>query len=468
MNPLVSLAAVVPCLIQTPTQPREPARVRVVVDPRVELVAVVEYLSGYAVRPGLITSYDVDYKRDVEAAFARFRAHRAVKLFDELSREGFAFDAPIAAVLHCDAPPALAPRTAMDESIASRAGSPARLDEFLGALRDFARESELQSFLDRERALFNSIEAEGRASLAAVDAGMLESYFGETRSAYTIVLSPLLHHGGFGPRIRMPDGSMEVYSVGGPHAASGGKPTFGTQEEFRYVVWHEFGHSFVNPLVERFGERIDRTDVLYDALRDRMHARGYGNWRTCVYEHIVRACTVRFTFRELGATEGKKALEEETSKGFAHLPALCAKLEEYEHDRARWPSLAAFFPQLVLVFERAVAEVARDPALQRPRVLGTIPRTGDPAVDPGLNEIVVEFDRDMEPSSFAWIQLDAATYPRVCGAPRFLSARTCVLPVALERGRAYRIGLNSTGIEGFQAKSGRAAESYEIEFRTSP
>jgi hypothetical protein len=455
------------CIAHSVSRVPDPVPVRVVVDPRVELVAIVEYLSGYTLRPALITRYDVDYKRDVESALARLRSHRAVQLFDAMSHQGFAFDAPITAVLHCGPPPALELRTAMDESIAKRAGSTAKLDDFLSALREFASEPEFAAFLERERPAFDSIEAEGRANLGAVDAGLLELYFGETRSAYTIVLSPLLHHGGFGPRVRMPDGSIEVYSVGGPHGASDGKPTFGTRDEFRYIVWHEFGHSFVNPLVDRFGERVDRTDVLFMPLREKMRAKGYGDWRTCVNEHIVRACTTRFAFRELGDAEGKQALEGETSNGFVHVPALCAKLEEYERDRAKWPTLAQFFPELVLVLQQAATEAEKDPALRRPRVIGTIPCAGDTAVDPALTEIVVEFDHDMDPGAFAWVQLDPAAYPKVNGEPKFLSPRTCTLQVTLERRHAYRIGINSGGFEGFRAKAGRAAESFEIQFRTA-
>jgi hypothetical protein len=167
-------------------------------------------------------------------------------------------------------------------------------------LRRFARDAAFGDFLARHHGFYDSLVADAKARLTGIDVGMLERYFGETRRGYTIVLSPLLHHGGFGVRVRMADGGTEVYSIAGSHGVSDGRPTFGTAVDFRYLVWHEFGHAFVNPLVDLFAERVERTDALFPGLREHMRQQGYDEWRSVVYEHLVRASTVRFAFRELG------------------------------------------------------------------------------------------------------------------------------------------------------------------------
>ncbi len=113
-------------------------------------------------------------------------------------------------------------------------------------------------------------------------------------------------------------------------------------------------------------------------------------------------------------------------------------------------------------------DAEKDPVTRKARVVGTLPRNEDQEVDPDLNEIFVQFDRDMEPDSFGRIQLEAPAFPDLTGEPKFLSARTAAPPVKLERGRLYRIGFNTGGIKGFRGKNGRWAESYKIEFRTKP
>src|SRR5262245_32631299 len=111
---LLSLLLAAPCAPQTAPRPIE-----VAVDPRIELLAIVQYLSGYPACPGLLTRFDLAYKRAVDAAFAGHRGDRAVQLFAELSAKGFAFDGPVAALLHYGPPPALATLCDVDPAIAA-------------------------------------------------------------------------------------------------------------------------------------------------------------------------------------------------------------------------------------------------------------------------------------------------------------------------------------------------------------
>ena len=53
----------------------------------------------------------------------------------------------------------------------------------------------------------------------------------------------------------------------------------------------------------------------------------------------------------VGDEAGAKAVQEEVSRGFVYVPALCRRLEEYETKRAAYPNLAAFLPQLLAVFD---------------------------------------------------------------------------------------------------------------------
>lgn len=333
-----------------------PTRLEVTTDARIELLAVVQLLAGYDAT-GLITRFDVDYKEAVEEHFRPFEKHAAVTWFSAHFREGFAFDGPPTAMLHFGAPPELAARAPVPEDLLARAGGKQEFDRFIEAMRAFARDTKFMEFFADHHKEFHSWASEVRQAMGDVDVGVLEKYYGEQKAGYRIVLAPLFHEGGFGPQITLPDGSLEVNSVQGPHGAAGGSPFFGEGSEFQYLVWHEFSHSFTNPLVDRNLEIVERTAKLFEPLREVMKPQAYGEWRTCVYEHIVRACTVRFSYREKGKEAGDSALEYETKqRGFAHLPALCRELERYEASRDRYPTLDSFFPELLAVFDRALTE----------------------------------------------------------------------------------------------------------------
>ena len=109
---------------------------------------------------------------------------------------------------------------------------------------------------------------------------------------YNLVLSPLFQHGGIGPRVRHPDNRLSIFSVIGPVGSVEGIPVYGTRDELLELIWHEFGHSFVNPVTERHRPDIGKYASLLDPILDKMaKAGGYGAWEICLNEHLIRAIT---------------------------------------------------------------------------------------------------------------------------------------------------------------------------------
>lgn len=105
-----------------------------------------------------------------------------------------------------------------------------------------------------------------------------------------------------------------------------------------------------------------------------------------------------------------------------------------------------------------------------PVVVSTVPEIGATDVDPNLDEIRVTFDRDMDQRGYSWTQMgrDDESFPET--DPRrkakWLDARTCVLPVDLERGRFYRVGINHPKATNFKSVGGETAAFSVIRFAT--
>lgn len=101
-----------------------------------------------------------------------------------------------------------------------------------------------------------------------------------------------------------------------------------------------------------------------------------------------------------------------------------------------------------------------------PRIAKTSPKQGATDVDPALNEIAVTFDRDMG-RGMSWTGGAPFFPPADTGREaRWMDARTCVLPVKLEAGNYYRLGINSSNHQNFRGADGVAAESTAIFFVT--
>jgi RNA polymerase sigma-70 factor (ECF subfamily) len=101
-----------------------------------------------------------------------------------------------------------------------------------------------------------------------------------------------------------------------------------------------------------------------------------------------------------------------------------------------------------------------------PRIITTTPADGAKDVDAGLTEITVTFDRDMG-EGFSWTG-GGPEFPRVPKgeSPRWQDKRTCVLPVKLEPGHQYRVGINSPSHQNFCSAAGEPAEPSSISFTT--
>ena len=102
-----------------------------------------------------------------------------------------------------------------------------------------------------------------------------------------------------------------------------------------------------------------------------------------------------------------------------------------------------------------------------PQIVKTSPATGDVDVDPKLREISVTFDRDMG-RGMSWTGGPPLMPPiDETRKAKWINARTCVLPVKLEKAAFYRVGINAPSFKNFSDKSGMPAPVSAIYFTTA-
>jgi hypothetical protein len=199
--------------------------------------------------------------------------------------------------------------------------------------------------------LYSMMEQLARSRIPRDYAADLESYFGTKQGSFHIVLAPLLASGNYGPSRLREDGTLDLYGIVSSSGQSRGIAQFGSVEDLRYQVWHEFAHSFVNPEIIRLSAEVERSRKLMAPIADVMRSQAYDQWVIIVYEHVVRAVTLRLAFRELGEEDGKAELLYEKSRGFAYVEALADALKQYEQERDKYPTFRDFAPRLLGVLE---------------------------------------------------------------------------------------------------------------------
>jgi hypothetical protein len=101
-----------------------------------------------------------------------------------------------------------------------------------------------------------------------------------------------------------------------------------------------------------------------------------------------------------------------------------------------------------------------------PIVLNTNPLAFANDVSADLNQITVTFNQPMMDKSWSWTG-SGETYPKIRGRPAYdTSGKICSLPVNLEPGKVYWVGMNSPSYQNFKSISGTPAKRYVILFAT--
>ena len=353
-----------------PAEPSE-SRVDVRVDPRVELLSIVFRLAG---SPEYQRANHFPYVERVEAWFGPYSAHEVVKTAMRLRRKsGISYDAVAAFAAHLGELPGLEPRVPFEPlptGLDSR-WSPEDAEVFARHLRAFAVESKAVEFFAAETSYHAEVAGRLRAVVVKRDnAAWCDRFFGARPSARFVSVVGLLNGpNNYGPRVVRRDGSEELWQIIGVwNFDAENVPLF--PESIVPVYVHEICHSYVNALVDRFAAALGPAgENLYARVGEAMRKQAYGNPKTMLYESLVRASVCRYRMAFDGEPGYADQIDEETANSFLWTKELAAALGRYEGDRKTWPTLEAFMPEVVKVFE----EWAKRPAdAAAPRALRPI------------------------------------------------------------------------------------------------
>ena len=320
------------------------------VDPRMELLGAVQLIAGYP-----LCTRDTPYSERAQnyfSAFAQSEAAKCTKML--LEKHGFSYDAPPGLMLYCSFPPELSRQQPYSDYLGKRAGGEENLRHYRTALQRFAEESRFAGFWTENEAFYRQAIAWCKRQTGGVDVvRLLESYFNMEQESYDIILCPLFGHNNYGPRIAGSEGRSKLYAlVNVPQDKRGELPAnWGNPMG---LVLHEFSHSFVNPAVDRHADLLTQSSDRYEPIREKMQAQAYGNWTTCVNEHLVRAAAIRMqeTIRGREATE--QAIRAEEQLHFGYIRPLIAKFREYEALRdSAGITFADYVPELLSVFSES-------------------------------------------------------------------------------------------------------------------
>lgn len=155
----------------------------------------------------------------------------------------------------------------------------------------------------------------------------MEGFYGKEFQKYHIIPSLTLWNAGFGINDTK---NHTANFVLGPLRKN---YEFDHKQYFLNLTIHEFGHSFVNSVVEDNAATIHETEKLFMPLKESMTRQGYSDWLTCIIEHFVRAGEVIIN-EQLGNKKASKELSEVyvKDKNYRYLPFIVKQLKKYRYE----------------------------------------------------------------------------------------------------------------------------------------
>ena len=424
-----------------PPKRRLPVTVRV--DERIELFAIIFRLGGaeeYSKR------FVPAYAKAIDDYFGRYRDHPAVLAVKGLREtRGVAYNAVADLAIQLGPLPELRERVPLEQSEMDRRWTPEAARDFIAKARDFAAVTNASAFFAQQRPLYAVAERRLR-SLAEDEADLkwIQRFYGGTgKERFFIAPAPGNGQVAYGSRYFGPAGEREFYSViNVMEVDEDGFPAFHLGNANLLV--HEFGHSYVTPLI------LEHYDTGFETRRrcaagatsaTRCGRRATAKARPSSMNRSSAPALPATSWHMSGEASAANELKLQRALGFVWIDDLYRLLGDYERDRARYPDIRAFYPVLRDYFQ---ALPARLPAMKsaldasRPKIVETSPKNGAAKVDPATTKLVVRFDRPMR-QSWGWRPPsgDMGAWPELSGVSLDDSRTVMTATIKLKPNTAY-------------------------------
>ncbi len=318
------------------------------IDPRLELLNSIQGISNY----DILHRQRNSYHKQIKEYFEPYVSSQAVALTNKFAATGFTYDAPVSFMLHLTQPNGCLQNIPYGDYLKGRSGGTHKLIQYQQAIHDFAIDSRFERFWKKNEPFYKEIVDLSVTEVSKrnwIDA--LENYYNASQNSYTIIISPLLSNG-YGFRIPAKNNNWDSYACLPTDGKTRNGIPYLDETNLMFYVWHEFGHSYVNPEIEKYAERLENSSILFEPLQILMKKQAYDSWKICVMEHIVRAIHIRLIETYIGKSEASLKLDSDQKNGFAYIKPLLEKLKMYENMRnIDKISFSDFVPKLLDVFD---------------------------------------------------------------------------------------------------------------------
>lgn len=330
--------------------------IRVIIDKRTELLGVLLLLSKYKEKfPQLVETYGiVEYHNDIFEKFSKFKNHKCIELLNRVIDElPFGYDGPVELFLQLnqDFTYNNPNRLMLQGELVKDLKNSNVILEFLDECINFTKESDFEKWYLKNECFYqkNINKVQSYVNDKGIEEFLMRFYKNSFKSKNKIVnLLPWTSNGNFG--VKLPERSEAICNIGKLDPYEIKDEINFIDNGLRYLIVHEFGHSVVNELYEKYHSKLLDENGYTKHLKC-LKTYGYGSRKIVTIEHIIRASECLYADKNGDNTEKILAYHEKVGMKYIQDCFLC--LKQYYENVDKYKSFEAFFPQVVSAIETA-------------------------------------------------------------------------------------------------------------------
>jgi len=298
-------------------------RMEIIVDKRVELLAVIQTMNNYWDNLALKYSdkelFKCKYKENIDNYFKKYKNHETVELCNRLCNEVQDISAFINLILCYSNPPILDNIANIENNISWLIKQNIQYENFINKIRQFYNDTDFEQFFDNNRdeyeKLINNCISKNDLNEYV---NIIDIHLGSTTVNYTIAISALLL-GCFGIKILTNENVKYNYSVISPYDYKEGRYIFGSKISTIELLWHEIGHLTINDLTRSY---INQFDISNKVIPNNFIKHFYTDIEAIVNEYIIRAITIRLLENNCERKIVENLIQDHVQTGFTEIESI--------------------------------------------------------------------------------------------------------------------------------------------------
>ena len=325
------------------------------VNENVELMSILSRLAGF---PEYNMNLAGQYILDINSHFEKHTGHPAVLQMKELRKNhGISYDAVMSMAVHLKVENNKFTLLPEEEDTLEKRWANVDQENFLTFLFQFYQDSDFHRFFTEHHKLYQKgLLSYKDKVMKKFDQHWYPEFYGKTpEESFSIIIGFGNGGGNYGTERHLKGQKKEIFAIVGYNVDKAEVPQY--SEAYLPTLIHEFNHSFINYLLDDtvYPEHVRQLeksgDILLQSSLWAMSRQAYSNWQTVINESLVRAAVICYMLDKKYSEESiRQELTIQLQRNFRWMPELVQLFRKYQSNRDKYPSLEAFYPEIIRFF----------------------------------------------------------------------------------------------------------------------